>query len=224
MITTQANILATAVGPHLFWITSRAAGIAALVLSSLSICMGLLMGGGVLKVRPNRRADLRVTHEALSLATLAALVIHGLTLLGDGYLHPSLGDVAVPFLSSYKTLWTSMGIVAFWMLAILGLSFYARTRIGVQRWRSLHRFTALAWILGLAHSLGEGTDAGQTWFLAMTAIVTVPAIALLVFRLASERTRRSATSQAALAKRQQASRKLAAPAISQPDWRDHGLA
>jgi sulfoxide reductase heme-binding subunit YedZ len=173
-------MLATAVGPHLFWITSRAAGTAALVLASLSVCIGLLMGGRLLS---SRRAELRIAHEALSLATLAALLVHGLTLLGDGYLKPSLGDVAVPFLSGYKTLWTSMGIVAFWALLVLGLSYYARARIGVQRWRKLHRFTALAWILGLAHSLGEGTDAGQAWFLAMAAIVAVPAIALLFARL-----------------------------------------
>ena len=32
------------------------------------------------------------------------------------------------------------------------------------------------------HSLGEGTDAGQTWFLAMTAIVVVPALVLLLVR------------------------------------------
>ncbi len=129
------------------------------------------------------RRDLRIAHEALSLATLAALLVHGLTLLGDGYLHPSLGDIAIPFLSGYKTLWTSMGIVAFWALLVLGLSYYARTRIGVQRWRRLHRFAALAWLLGLAHSLGEGTDAGQAWFLAMLAIVAVPAIGLLLARL-----------------------------------------
>jgi sulfoxide reductase heme-binding subunit YedZ len=67
------------------------------------------------------------------------------------------------------------------MLA-LGLSYYARAKIGVQRWRVLHRFTALAWVLGLAHSLGEGTDAGQVWFLAMTAIVVAPALVLLVGR------------------------------------------
>jgi sulfoxide reductase heme-binding subunit YedZ len=182
MITTQANTLATAVGPHLYWITSRAAGIAALALSSISVCVGLLMGGQLLK---GHRPDLRVTHEALSLATLAALAVHGLSLLGDGYLHPSLGDVAIPFLSSYKTIWTSMGIVAFWALLVLGLSYYARTRIGVQRWRRLHRFAALAWILGLAHSLGEGTDAGQTWFLAMIAVVVVPALLLLLVRLLS---------------------------------------
>ncbi len=173
------NILATATGPYLFWITSRAAGIAALLLSSLSVCVGLLMGGRLLR---RRRPELRITHEALSLATLAALVVHGLSLLGDSYVHSSLADIAIPFLGGYKTFWTSLGIIAFWALLVLGLSYYARGRIGVQRWRMLHRFAALAWILGLAHSLGEGTDAGQAWFLASVAIVAVPALALLLAR------------------------------------------
>jgi methionine sulfoxide reductase heme-binding subunit len=177
--THDAGVLATAAGPHLFWIASRAAGSAALLLSSVSVCVGLLMGGRLVK---RRGIDLRVAHEALSLATIAALVVHGLTLLGDGFLHPSLGEVAIPFLGSYKTLWTTTGIVAFWALLALGLSYYARTRIGVQRWRALHRFTALAWILGIVHSLGEGTDAGQAWFLAMTAIVVIPALGLLLTR------------------------------------------
>jgi sulfoxide reductase heme-binding subunit YedZ len=139
------------------------------------------MGGRLLK---GRGPDLRAVHEALSLATLAALLVHGLTLLGDGFLHPSLADVSLPFVSGYKTLWTTTGIVAFWALALLGLSYYARARIGVQRWRRLHRFTALAWILGLVHSLGEGTDAGQSWFLAMTLIVVVPPLVLLAVRWA----------------------------------------
>jgi len=167
----QITTLATATGPHIFWITSRAAGIAALILSSVSVCVGVLMST---RLRARRGAEMRVAHEALSLATLAALVVHGLTLLGDSFLHPSLADVAIPFASSYKTFWTSAGIVSFWALALLGLGYYLRGRIGVQRWRRLHRLTALAWLLGLAHALGEGTDAGQTWFLAMVAIVAIP--------------------------------------------------
>ena len=179
MISSQAGLLATATEPHLFWITSRAAGIAALLLSSLSVCVGLSMGGRLMR---GRGPDLRATHEALSLATLVALLVHGLALIGDGFLHLSLADVAVPFASSYKTLWTSTGIVAFWAMLLLGLSYYARSKIGMQRWRVLHRFTAVAWLLGLAHSLGEGTDAGQTWFLAMTAMVALPALCLLAVR------------------------------------------
>jgi methionine sulfoxide reductase heme-binding subunit len=172
-------ILATATGPHLFWIASRAAGSAALILSSVSVCVGLLMGG---RLDARRRPDMRVAHEALSLATLAAIAVHGLTLLGDQFLHPSLADISVPFVSGYETLWTTAGIVAFWALLALGLSYYARARIGVQRWRVLHRFTALAWILGIVHSLGEGTDSGEAWFLAMTAAVVLPALVLLLAR------------------------------------------
>jgi sulfoxide reductase heme-binding subunit YedZ len=173
------GISATAVGPHLYWLASRAAGSAALLLSSASVCVGLASSMRLLK---RRTADLRVTHEALSLATIAALLVHVLTLLGDGFLHLSPAELMVPFLSGYQTLWTTAGIVGFWMLLALGLSYYARARIGVQRWRMLHRFTALAWVLGLAHSLGEGTDAGQAWFLVMIAIVVLPALALLAAR------------------------------------------
>jgi len=166
--------------PYLFWITSRAAGTAALLLSSLGVCVGLLMGGRLLR---RRGAELRTAHEALSLATLAAVAAHGLSLLGDGYLHPSVADIAVPFASAYKTGWTATGIVAGWSLAALGLSFYARRWIGGRRWRKLHRFTVLAWALGLLHAVGEGTDSGQLWFLAMLAIAALPALVLLVVRV-----------------------------------------
>ena len=188
------GISATAVGPHLYWLASRAAGSAALLLSSASVCVGLASSMRLLK---GRVADLRVTHEALALATIVALLVHGLTLLGDGFLKPSLAELTVPFLGGYETLWTTAGIVGFWMLLALGLSYYARARIGVQRWRVLHRFTALAWVLGLAHSLGEGTDAGQAWFLAMIAIVVLPALALLAARGAKVSLARSAGAPAA---------------------------
>jgi sulfoxide reductase heme-binding subunit YedZ len=173
-----ANV-ATAVAPHLYWLASRAAGSAALLLSSASMCVGLAMSKRVAK---GRLADLRVAHEALSLATIAALLVHVLTLLGDGFLNLGAAELTIPFVSGYETLWTTVGIVAFWAMLALGLSYYARAKIGVQRWRVLHRFTALAWVLGLAHSLGEGTDAGQVWFLAMTAIVVAPALLLLIGR------------------------------------------
>jgi sulfoxide reductase heme-binding subunit YedZ len=172
--------MSVAAHTHLFWITSRAAGTAALLTSSVSVAFGLMMGGKLLR---RRVADLRVVHEALSLATIVGLVVHAASLLGDGYLRPSVLDLTVPFVSGYKTVWMSIGIIAGWSLILLGLSFYFRARIGQARWRRLHRFTALAWLLGIVHSLGEGTDAGQVWFLAMTAIVAVVPLALLVRRL-----------------------------------------
>jgi methionine sulfoxide reductase heme-binding subunit len=172
--------MATDPSPHLFWITSRAAGTAALVTASLAVCLGLLMSTRWLK---GRGPDLRVAHEILSLSTIVAIVVHGVALLGDKFLHPSVADIAIPFVSDYKTVWTSLGIISGWALILLGVSYYFRKHIGVARWRSLHRFTALAWLLGVAHTLGEGSDAGQVWFLAMTGVVAVPAALLLVSRM-----------------------------------------
>jgi sulfoxide reductase heme-binding subunit YedZ len=171
----------TALTPHLFWITSRAAGFAALVLASLAVSLGLLMSTKLLK---GRTTDLRAAHDTLALATIVAIVVHGVSLLGDSFLHPSIIDISIPFASSYKTIWTTAGIVGGWGLILLGLSYYARRWVGGVRWRKLHRFTAVAWLLGLVHALGEGTDAGQLWFLAMVAVVAIPALALLATRLA----------------------------------------
>ncbi|MEA2374891.1 MAG: hypothetical protein QOD53_1354 [Thermoleophilaceae bacterium] len=166
--------------PHLFWITSRAAGSAALVLTSLSVAVGLL---SALRVRASGRGpELRALHEALALAGIAAIAVHGVLLLGDAYLRATLVDIAIPFAGPYRRGWTGMGIVAGWSLTALGLSYYLRSRIGNQRWRRLHRLSAPAWALGMAHSLGEGTDAGQIWFLAMAATVVVPALILLALR------------------------------------------
>jgi sulfoxide reductase heme-binding subunit YedZ len=171
----------TAAGPHLFWITSRAAGTAALVLSSASVGAGLLVRGR----GPSRKVlggDARVLHEALALATLSAIAVHGAALLGDRFLHPTLLDISIPFTGGYRPLWTGIGIVGGWGLAALGLSYYARRWIGQSRWRTLHRLTGLFWLLGVAHSIGAGTDARQVWLLAAMAIPTVPALVLLLGR------------------------------------------
>jgi sulfoxide reductase heme-binding subunit YedZ len=134
------------------------------------------------KMMRGRGVDLRAAHETISIATLVAIVVHAVSLLGDQFLNPNLADLTIPFVSGYKTVWTTIGIIAGWSTLLLGLSFYARRWIGQRRWRSMHRFTVLAWVLGVIHSLGEGTDAGQVWFLAMTAIVVVPAAVLFVAR------------------------------------------
>ncbi len=171
--------MTTSAGPHLFWITSRAAGIVALVAASLAVSLGLVMSTKLLR---KRGPDLLATHEILSLSAICAIAVHGVALLGDKFLHPTVVDIAVPFASSYKTVWTSLGIIAGWGLVLLGVSYYARKTIGTGRWSKLHRLTAVLWLAGLAHALGEGTDTSQLWFLAMIGVVAVPALVLLASR------------------------------------------
>ncbi len=153
---------ATALDTHVFWITSRAAGSLALILASLSVGFGLLMAGKLVR---GRGPDLRVVHEALALGTIGALVVHAGALVFDGFVGMSALDVTVPFLSGYHRFWTTLGIMGGWAIVLLGLSFYLRDRIGRGRWKLLHRFTAVGWLAGAGHALGEGTDAGTWWFL-----------------------------------------------------------
>jgi sulfoxide reductase heme-binding subunit YedZ len=180
MITTAS----TSVSTHLFWIISRGAGTTALILSSVAVCFGLAMAG---KLVPGSTADRRSYHEVLSLSVMVAIAVHGLTLLGDSFLHPSLLDVTVPFALGYQRLATTLGILAGWGLIALGLSFYARDRIGRSRWKMIHRFTLLAWFGGLVHTLVEGTDAGQLWFIALVAITSAPVFVLLAMRVSGRR-------------------------------------
>lgn len=154
------------VGPdplvHGWWLASRAAGVVALVLVTGSTLLGLAMAT---RPRRTRRSAARLVtlHEQLALTGLVAIAVHGIALLGDPWLRPGLAGIALPGAMAYRPLYTSLGVVAGWLAALLGLSYYLRGRIGVQRWRAVHRLTLLAYGLAVLHTLGAGTDAGSAW-------------------------------------------------------------
>jgi methionine sulfoxide reductase heme-binding subunit len=188
MITVSTNA-----STHLFWVLSRGAGTTALILSSASVGVGLVMSGKLLKVSS---PDRRVYHEVLSLAVMVAIAVHAIALLADSFLHPSVVDVTVPFVFSYKTFSTSLGIIAGWGMIFLGLSYYVRDRIGNERWKLIHRFTLLVWGAGLVHTFTEGTDRGQLWFIALIVLTTAPTLMLLGYRVRGRRLRSAPASVA----------------------------
>lgn len=148
---------------HGWWLASRAAGVVALALVTGSTLLGLAMAVRPRRVRGRFAARLVTLHEQLALTGLVAIAVHGVTLLGDPWLRPGLAGIALPGAMAYRPLFTSLGVVAGWLAALLGLSYYLRGRIGVHRWRALHRLTLAAYALAVAHTLGAGTDAGAAW-------------------------------------------------------------
>ncbi len=121
-----------------------------------------------------------------------AIAVHGIALLGDPFLHPGVAGVAVPFALGFKTFYTGLGVIGAYLAALLGLSYYARKRVGARLWRKAHRATVVVYLLGLVHALGAGSDAGAPWF-RWWVIVTTPAIGgLFVYRVVSARTKKKA--------------------------------
>lgn len=167
------------------WVTARAAGIAALLAASLSASVGLISA-----MRPRwtrgRRIEVGAAHEALALATIALIVVHGLALLIDPYLRPGLAGVLVPFAAHYHAFAVGLGQVAAYGVLAFGLSYYVRKQLGAQRWRAAHRVIPVFWVLAVGHGLLSGTDAAQWWFLTAAALPVVSVGALLYARYADQ--------------------------------------
>jgi methionine sulfoxide reductase heme-binding subunit len=167
---------------HSWWLLSRSAGIVALVLVAASTLMGLVLANGLVK-SPQARKSITTFHEQTANAGLAAIGLHGVTLLGDAFLHPSITQLLIPFTIDYRPVYVGLGILGGYAAALLGLSFYARKRIGGKRWRKLHRATPVVYVLGLIHTLGAGTDAGSSWLRAFMLSTAIASAALLAARV-----------------------------------------
>jgi sulfoxide reductase heme-binding subunit YedZ len=180
---------------HLYWLGSRAAGTAALLLATAAVFVGVLRAAGLAggDVRGSaRRLELGIIHEALGLATIGALLIHGFVLMGDDYLRQSFDDIAVPFVGPYEPVPNGIGIISGYVFMVFSLTYYVRDRIGEARWTVLHRLTLLAWVGSLVHTFGEGTDRRQAWFLVIVVLPAIAALAVLVKRVGSARAERAA--------------------------------
>ena len=171
---------------YVWWLAARASGVVALGLVTASVGIGLFMAGGVLR-RPGLKRKLLAVHEQTALAALVAIVMHGTMLLGDRWLHPGVKGLLVPFAMSYRPLFTGLGILAGYLAALLGLSFYLRRRIGARLWRKAHRFTVVVYGLAVVHALGAGTDAGSPWLRYAILATAVPIAFLFLLRVRPRR-------------------------------------
>jgi methionine sulfoxide reductase heme-binding subunit len=193
---------------YAWWLSSRAAGVVAFALIALSVLLGLAMANRLV-----RGKNVVKLHEHLALAGLVAIAVHGITLLGDSWLNPGAKGLLVPFAMEYKPFFTGLGIIAGYLAAFLGLSFYLRRRIGAKRWRKMHRYTVLTYVLGVVHTLGAGTDASAPWMRAVMLATGAPIVFLFLLRVIPEDGEAGAKSPRPVAKPE---RPAAQPVADQP--------
>lgn len=142
---------------HIPWAVSRASGLAAFAVLSVSVIMGLLIStkasDGMLS-----RPFVFDMHQFLSVASLVLIGLHAGSLLFDGFLHFTSLSLVLPFISPYRPVAVGVGVIAGWLTAITAASFWMRSRIGQKRWRTLHYVTFLAYAGALWHGIAAGTD------------------------------------------------------------------
>jgi DMSO/TMAO reductase YedYZ heme-binding membrane subunit len=153
-------------GPGLWYVT-RATGLVSMMLLTASVLYGLLVAGRFSGTRWPRFLTLGM-HRRVSLMAAVFLALHIGTTVLDTYTSISLAAAFVPFASSYKAGWLSLGAVALDLLIALIVTSLVRGRLGYRAWRRLHWLAYACWPVAVAHGLGIGTDRSVTWVIALT--------------------------------------------------------
>lgn len=175
---------------YTWWLAGRTFGIVGLVAMSAAVATGLFMATRGEPRRPGAAKVANGLHQHLAIVGLVATLLHVGALLLDPWLEPGLTGVLLPGAIDYRPLWVAAGIVGFYVALLLGASHAIRRRIGVGRWKAVHRLETAAYGMVVLHVLGAGTDAGTLWLRVLLLATFAPALFNLVLRLTNPERRR----------------------------------
>ncbi|TPG32870.1 ferric reductase-like transmembrane domain-containing protein [Mycolicibacterium hodleri] len=167
------------------WALGRGTGITALAFLTLSLGLGIATRSGRPLATLPRFAVVDV-HRFAALAGTLLVAMHLGLLFFDPYAQLRLLDFVIPFLGAYRPLWLGLGTLAVDVLIVVIVSSLLRHRLGVRTFRAVHWATYALWPTALAHALGNGTDAGRTWFLVFAASCALIVAAALTWRLRAD--------------------------------------
>lgn len=160
------------------WYATRATGVTALVLLSVTMVLGLLTAS---RGAPGRwpgvaRQDL---HRRLSLLTVLFVAGHVLTSVLDSFVHIGWAAIAVPFASGYRSFWVGLGTIGLDLLFAVVATSVLRHHLPARLWRGVHWLVYLSWPVAVAHTIGIGTDMRLHWvlYLTLSCIAAVAAAA-----------------------------------------------
>jgi DMSO/TMAO reductase YedYZ heme-binding membrane subunit len=171
-------------GMNVEWIVTRGSGVVAFALLAVATIWGLLLSTGVLRqaVKPK---GLTFLHESLGLASLLATGVH-MTALGlDEFIEFGPQEIFVPGASAWRPLATALGVMAFYGVAVVSMSFYVKKWIGNAAWRTLHYLSFGTFLAALVHGVMAGTDRSHPVVFAMYAGAGAVVALLLVVRVAT---------------------------------------
>jgi len=163
------------------WYAARASGIAAYVVLSVVVSLGLGLGG---KAQNKRwpRFSIEDIHRFGGLLVGSLVTIHVLTIAMDSFLPFSIVNLVVPFTAKYRPIWTGLGIAAAEILLALAVTNHYRKRLPYRFWRTAHYLNFAVWGLASLHGLMSGTDRGVWWLAIIYGVCFAAPVMLLFWR------------------------------------------
>ena len=163
------------------WYAARASGVAAYVVLTTVVCLGLALGGKA-QSRAWPRFAVEDVHRVGGLLVGSLLVIHVGAIAIDSFLPFSVVQLVVPGASTYRPLWTGLGIAAAELLLALAITNRYRRRLPYRVWRTAHYANFAVWSLASVHGLAAGTDRSALWLALLYAVAVGAVAVLLVWR------------------------------------------
>src|SRR6266516_5304375 len=161
------NIHMNTIWQTITWDVARAGGFTAYVLLTLAVAVGLALSTQLQSPRRWPRLLNSELHNFLTLLSTIFVGVHVLAVWIDPFTHFGWSAVFIPFVSSYRTVWMALGIVALYLGIAIGISTWLRPRIGYTWWRRLHVLTLGVYALATAHWIGTGSDSQNWWALGV---------------------------------------------------------
>jgi sulfoxide reductase heme-binding subunit YedZ len=149
---------------------------------ALSVIYGLLLSTGMLDAIAHRTVSFTL-HQDLAAFGLGLGMVHGSLLLLDRTVPYSLGQLFVPFAGPYRPLWVGIGQIAFYLMALVYVSYHVRRQLGQRRWRLLHYVTFLVFLGATGHGVMSGSDTSAPWAFWAYAVPMTAVAFLLAYRV-----------------------------------------
>jgi sulfoxide reductase heme-binding subunit YedZ len=165
------------------WYAARASGIAAYIVLSVVVSIGITMGGKAQSRRWPRFA-VEDIHRFGGLLVGSLIGVHVAAIALDSFLPFSIGQLVVPFTARYRPLWTGMGVFAAELLLALAITNHYRKRLPHGFWRAAHYANFAVWALASLHGIFAGTDRSAGWLAVLYGASIATVLALLAWRIA----------------------------------------
>lgn len=178
--------------PKVFWYLSRASAIIAYFLLWASMMLGVSITNKAAVLWPGLPTAIEL-HEYLSILGLLFALFHGLVLIGDAYLKPTLMQVLLPFaMVNYRPSSVGIGQAAFYLWIVITISFYVRRLITNKGWRAIHLLSYFVYLVALFHGLSAGTDAGFNWARLIYLSTFATLLTMTLYRILQSRSHTAA--------------------------------